>query len=90
MRDLLVQAMQDNKTGLGSSKRVNTVIATTAMSIAVVILAIGGMQGHDVAIAITGVSASLAGMCGYSYVGGKSVEQKRDDQVVTLTPAKEL
>lgn len=68
MIDLFRQALQENSTNRGSSKRVNTVIATLAMSLSTVLLAIGGMMGHDVAFAITGVSASLAGMCGYNYV----------------------
>ena len=75
IKQLAIEAMQDGRSGRGSSKRVNTVIATLAMSASIILLAIGGMNGHEVSLAITGVSASLAGMCGYSYVGGKQVEK---------------
>jgi len=68
VRELLTQALQDNASNRGSSKRVNTVMATAAMSVSIVILAAAATMGHDVALAITGVSASLAGMCGYNYV----------------------
>ena len=70
MRQLITEAIQDGKMGLGSSKRLNSVMATLAMSIAIVILAIAGMNGHDVALAISGVAVALSGLCGANYVGG--------------------
>ena len=71
MKELLAQSLQENASGRGSSKRINATVATVAMSLAIILLAVGGMLGHDVALAITGVSASLAGMCGYNYVQKK-------------------
>ena len=75
---LVTQALEDGRTGRGSSKRLVSLIATVAMSLAVVILAVAACYGNDVSVAITGVSAALSGLAGYSYVNGKAAEGKRD------------
>lgn len=80
MRELLTQAMQDGRSGRGSSKRVNAVIATIAMSLAVVILAVGACLGKDVSVALIGVSTTLAGLAGANYIGGKHIEGKRKEE----------
>ena len=67
VRQLLTEALQDNASCRGSSKRLNTVMACAAMSLAIVILAIAAAMGRDVALAMAGVATPLAGMCGYNY-----------------------
>lgn len=60
-----------------SSKRVTMLLAALSMSIAEVCLAIAAIYGRNVDVAITGVSAALAGLGGYSYVGGTKHEAAR-------------
>ena len=77
MSQFLKQAMSDNRTGLASVKRVGILVATIAMSVALLILAASTLLGHDTAMAIAAVATPLATMNGYSYVGGlKHGEQK--------------
>jgi hypothetical protein len=59
-----------------SSKRVAMLIAAVSLAIACVILACAALFGHDVGVAITGVSASLAGLGGGAYIGGVMQEKK--------------
>ena len=59
-----------------SSKRVTMLIAAVSMAVADIILAVAALYGVNVDVAITGVSASLAGLCGYSYVNGQGYEAK--------------
>jgi len=67
--------MQDNKRGRGSSKRVGLLIATCAMSLSLILLAIAALYGHEVSMALGSVAVPLAGLNGYSYVGGKQAER---------------
>ena len=75
MRELLTQAMQDNASQRGSSKRIGLLLATTAMSVSLVILAVASLSGHEVSMAMGAVAVPLAGLNGYSYVGGKQAEK---------------
>lgn len=68
MKDLLTQAMQENSSGRGSSKRIGLLMATTAMSVSIVLLSIAAMSGHEVSMALGAVALPLAGLNGYSYV----------------------
>ena len=78
MSQFLKQAMSDNRTGLASVKRVGILVATIAMSVALLILAASTLLGHDTAMAITGVAASLSALAGGSYVGGIHADAKRE------------
>ena len=78
MRELLTQAMQDGRSERGSSKRVGLLLATSSMSVSVVILSIAALNGHEVSMALGAVAVPLAGLNGYSYVGGKMAEQKKE------------
>ena len=73
----LRETISDNATGLASSKRVVMLMAGAAMSLAVVVLAVGSWFGYDVAAALGSVCVPLAGMSGYSYVRGKAVENSK-------------
>jgi len=68
VKELLTQAMQENGSGRGSSKRVGLLMATTAMSVSIVLLSIAAMNGHEVSMALAAVAVPLAGLNGYSYV----------------------
>ena len=71
----LRETISDSKTGTASSKRVVMVMAGAAMSIAVIILALGAWFGYEVAAALGAVCVPLAGMSGYGYVRGKAAER---------------
>ena len=77
-RALLNEAMQDGRSGRGSSKRVGLLIATCAMSLSLVILSIAALSGHEVSMAMGAVAVPLAGLNGYSYVGGKMAEKPKE------------
>lgn len=68
MKELLTQALQENSSGRGSSKRIGLLMATTAMSISIILLSIAAMNGHEVGMALGAVAVPLAGLNGYSYV----------------------
>ena len=72
----LRETISDSKTGTASSKRVVMLMAGAAMSLAVIILALGALFGYGVAAALGAVCAPLAGMSGYSYVRGKAAERQ--------------
>lgn len=74
----LREAINDSKTGLASSKRLGLLIATIAMSVSVLILAVAALFGQDTSVALGAVCVPLAGLNGYSYVNAKVMEQKRD------------
>jgi hypothetical protein len=52
-------------------------LATFALALAVDLLAVAAMYGREVAAAIAAVAVPLAGLGGYSYVGGKTAENKK-------------
>ena len=70
----LRETTSDSRTGTASSKRVVMIMAAAAMSVAVIILALGAWFGYEVAAALGAVCVPLAGMSGVAYVGGKRVE----------------
>lgn len=72
----LRQAINDPNSGAASSKRVGLLLATFALSLAVVILAVAALLRIDVAAALTAVAIPLAGLNGYSYVQGIAQEKK--------------
>lgn len=74
----LLDAVSDSKTKCVSSKRIAMLLATVSLSLATIGLAIAACLGYEVAAALGAVSVPLAGLGGYSYVGGKSAEVKRD------------
>lgn len=62
--------------GQASSKRIGLLLATSALSLAVLLLAVAALLGRDVAAALAAVAVPLSGLNGYSYVGGISAERK--------------
>lgn len=78
MIEWLHQAVSDSQSNRVSSKRVCMLLACVAMAISLVILSLAAFYGRVVDVAIGAVSASLAGLGGYSYVGGKSIERKQE------------
>lgn len=75
----LREAVSDGRTGKASSKRLAMLIACAALALAVIILAVAAYFGRDVAVALGSVAVPLAGIGGFSYVGGKGAEAKRRD-----------
>lgn len=75
MNNWLHQTVCDTS-GQPSVKRVGLLVATTAMAVAVIVLAVSHLLGHDAAAALGAVCVPLAGMNGYSYVGGLQQEKK--------------
>lgn len=84
-RNWLREAIGDGVSGRASAKRVAMLSAVCALSIAVVVLAVAAYGGRDVALALGTVTVPLAGLGGYSYVGGKLAENERGDSSVTST-----
>jgi hypothetical protein len=73
----LREAIEDSSTGLASSKRVGLLLATFALSLSVVILAVAALFKVDTAAALAAVAIPLAGLNGYSYVGALNAENKK-------------
>lgn len=71
----LREAINDNKTGYASSKRIAMLAGAVSMSLAVVVLSAASLFGYDVAAALWAVTVPLAGLGGYSYVNGKMAER---------------
>jgi hypothetical protein len=71
----LLESIKDSKTGAVSSRRLGMLIATIAMSVSVLILAIATLYGTDTSVALGAVSVPLAGLNGYSYVNGNKSGQ---------------
>lgn len=71
----LRKAINDNSTGLPSTKRIGLLCATFALSVAVLILSAAFFYGHDTSVALGAVAVPLAGLNGYSYVGGLKQEK---------------
>lgn len=77
----LHEAVSDSQSERVSSKRVAMLMATTALSISVISLSFAALAfGYDVAFELGAVSVPLAGLGGYSYVGGKGAELSRSDK----------
>lgn len=70
----LARIVENGATGNPSVKRVSLIIATSALSAGTIILCAAAYAGHDVALALAAVTGPLAGLGGYSYVGGKKAE----------------
>lgn len=81
----LREAISDSASGRASSKRVAMLVAVFALAIAVVVLAAAAYDGRDVALALGTVTVPLAGLGGYSYVGGKLAENGRGESSATST-----
>lgn len=81
----LREAISDGKSGTASAKRLAMLVATFALAIAVVVLAAAAYLGHDVALALGAVTVPLAGLGGYSYVGGKYAERKHGEITTSAT-----
>ena len=60
-------------------------MATFSLAVAVIVLSAAAYLGHDVALALGAVTVPLAGLGGYSYVGGKYAERKRGDVATSTT-----
>lgn len=75
-RTLLNEAMQDGRSGRGSSKRVAMLWAAFAMGVSLIILSVAAaLVDRDLSLAIGAVTVPLAGLGGYTYVGGKQAEK---------------
>lgn len=68
LREIIAEGSQ------ASSKRFALVVATLSLGASTVVLSVAACLGQDVALALGAVSVPLAGLGGYSYVGGKKVE----------------
>lgn len=66
----------EDKDGQLSVKRVGLLIATVALSVSALILSAAFYLGHDTSSALAAVCVPLAGLNGYSYVGGLNAEKK--------------
>ena len=76
----LLEAVADSTNNRVSSKRIGLLTATFALALSVLILSIAACLGQDVAMALGAVAVPLAGLNGFSYVGGKTVESKREKE----------
>jgi len=81
----LREAISDGTSGNASAKRVAMLSAVFALSIAVIVLAAAAFNGRDVALALGTVTVPLAGLGGYSYVGGKIAESNRGESTTSST-----
>ena len=75
----LRETISDSRSGTASSKRVVMLMAGSAMSLAVVVLAVAACFGREVAAALGAVCVPLAGMSGYGYVRGKAAERQAQE-----------
>lgn len=80
----LREAISDSKSGVASAKRLSMLLATFALAVSTVVLAAASLLGHDVAPALAAVTVPLAGLGGYSYVGGKYAERKHADTTSSM------
>lgn len=74
----LREAINDNKSGLASTKRISMLMASTTLSVCTLLLTIAIYRGFDVQNVLIVFGGSLASMAGAGYVFGKGQEQKRD------------
>jgi hypothetical protein len=81
----LREAVTDRYHNCVSSKRVTLLVATFALALSVIMLSIAACMGHEVGVALGSVAVPLAGLGGWSYVGGKGAEtmkfQTNNDEV---------
>ncbi len=79
---MLREMLTDGRSKRGSSKRGALLLATIALSVALILLAVAAYVGRAVDVAIGSVAAALAALAGGSYVGGKTAErnQPKDEQ----------
>ncbi len=70
----LREAVTDRYHNCVSSKRVTLLLATFALALSVVLLSVAACLGRDVGVALGAVAVPLAGLGGWSYVGGKGAE----------------
>lgn len=70
LREILSE--RDNRL---SSKRVAMMIATLTLAVSTLILSSAALYGWDVAAALGAVSIPLAGLGGFTYIGGKYAER---------------
>lgn len=73
----LREAINDPHTHAASSKRIGLLVATVALSTAVVVLSVAALLGYSVAGELGAVALPLAGLNGYSYVNGIVAEKKQ-------------
>ena len=66
----------EDSAGQLSVKRVGLLIATVSLSSSAMILSVAFYLGHDTSAALAAVCVPLAGLNGYSYVGGLGAEKK--------------
>jgi hypothetical protein len=76
----LREAINDSKTGLASTKRINVLMAGATLSICTLILTAIVYWRVEVVPALIVFGGSLSAMAGAGYVMGKGQEQKRDAQ----------
>lgn len=75
----LRESISDGRSNKASAKRIALLMASLAMSVAIVVLAFAALLvGRDVAAAMGAIAVPLAGLAGYGYVNGKSAEAQRD------------
>lgn len=77
---IIAEALQDGRTKRYSAKRLAMLMACLSMSVSLIILALAAYHGRVVDVALSGLAASLAGLGGWTYVGGKSAEAKRNNE----------
>lgn len=70
----LREAATDRFHNCVSSKRVALLTATFSLSLTTIGLAVAACLGYDVAGSLAAVAVPLAGLGGWSYVGGKGAE----------------
>ena len=73
----LRQAATDRFHNCVSSKRVALLASTFALAASTITLSVAACFGHDVAAGLAAVAVPLAGLGGWSYVGGKDAEANR-------------
>ena len=72
----LRETISNSQTGMASSKRLALIVATGAMSVTAILLGVAALMGYSVGVELGAVCVPLAGLGGYSYVGGKAQEGK--------------
>lgn len=77
MKEIIKQALQENSSGRGSSKRLVMVASCLAMSVSLIILSVAATMGHDVSLALAAVATPLGAMSGYGYVHKPEISGKQ-------------
>ena len=76
---IMTEFLSDGTTGKPSVKRLVLLIACLSLAVSTIVLAVAGLLGKDVGVAIAATASPLAGLAGYGYVNGKAVERKSND-----------